>query len=109
MPWAESSYRQLVAGSTVTAVARDSGTVFGNQNPFSTFSCASFDYILLFFLPSARCFSHIAYNSYLLIITIELCGRFLADHSGTPAERFLYGLRFQSQARAVSWELPQTR
>jgi hypothetical protein len=66
---------------------------------------------ILFFLPSACCFSHIAYNSYLLIIPIELCGRFLADHSGAfswAAERFLYGLRFQLQTQAVSWGLPQT-
>jgi hypothetical protein len=48
----------------------------------SQLSRASFDYIL-FFLPSTRCFSHLAYNSYLLINPIELCGRFLVDYSGT--------------------------
>ena len=51
------------------------------------FSRASFDYIL-FFLPSTRCFSHLAYNSYLLINPIELCGRFLVDYSGTWRRNF---------------------
>ena len=41
-----------------------------------------------------------------LEVTISLFSLLLS--LGKPAETFPYGLRFQSQTRAVSWELPQT-
>ena len=59
-------------------VARESMVCFWKSKSVLNFSRAPFDYIP-FFLPSTRCFSHIAHNS---LEPIELCGRFLADCSG---------------------------
>ena len=62
-------------------VAREFMACFRKSKSVLNFSRAPFDYIP-FFLPSTRCFSHIAHNSCLLLKPIELCGRFLADCSG---------------------------
>jgi hypothetical protein len=62
---------------TQSTAAGESMVCFRKSKSILNFSCASFEFdYILFLLPSARCFSHIAYNSYLLIIPIELCGRF---------------------------------
>jgi hypothetical protein len=49
----------------------ESTVCFRKSKSVLNFSCAA-----SFELYTARCFSHIAYNSFLLIIPIELCGRF---------------------------------
>ena len=52
-------------------MARESTVCFRKSKSVLNFSRALFDYIL-FFLPSTHCFSHIVYNSCLLINRIEL-------------------------------------
>jgi len=69
------SSTKKVRGCTV---ARESMGCFRKSKSVLNFSCSLFDYIP-FFLPSTRCFSHIAHNS---LKPIELCGWFVADCSG---------------------------
>jgi hypothetical protein len=65
-------------GCMVARPARESMVCFQKSKSILNFSRTPFNYIPLF-LPSTRCFSHIAHNS---LKPIELCGRFLADCSG---------------------------
>jgi len=69
---------------------RGQRSIFGNQKTFR-----------LFFWPSTRCFSHLAYNSYLLINPTELCSRFLVDYSATWRRNFKHHPSFREYCESL--------